>query len=256
MRDPSPTAHRVIRPAMAPFPLFLTIASRPFVVVGDRRVVEIEKPALDPRPARDGQPESAPRTQAGRLFGESSEGVGKCLPIEVSGAMATSRLRSRPERVRPSSPAAAVASYEGYVAVARQQSARLWRRQGKGDEARDLLLGSNLGTGVEVVSGLEPSDRVINSPPDSLAAGDIVHIAGPSGGSRERGGRVETTIDAALLRPRQPKSTTASSLILMACGILARPGPERKVAIAAIRWRMQSSLLDGCRGGPDRQGAT
>ena len=35
----------------------------------------------------------------------------------------------------------------------------------------------NLGTEVEVVKGLSPSDRVVNSPPDSLAAGDLVHIA-------------------------------------------------------------------------------
>jgi hypothetical protein len=27
------------------------------------------------------------------------------------------------------------------------------------------------------VSGLSPSDRVVNSPPDSLAAGDVVRVA-------------------------------------------------------------------------------
>ena len=52
-------------------------------------------------------------------------------------------------------------------------------------ELKPVVLGRNLGIGVEVVSGLEPSDRVINSPPDSLAAGDIVHVAGPSGAAAE-----------------------------------------------------------------------
>jgi RND family efflux transporter MFP subunit len=45
-------------------------------------------------------------------------------------------------------------------------------------ELRPITLGRNLGTEVEVVKGLSMSDRLVNSPPDSLAAGDVVHIAG------------------------------------------------------------------------------
>jgi RND family efflux transporter MFP subunit len=45
-------------------------------------------------------------------------------------------------------------------------------------ELKPVVLGRNLGTEVEVVSGLSLSDRVINSPPDSLSAGDTVRIAG------------------------------------------------------------------------------
>jgi RND family efflux transporter MFP subunit len=41
-----------------------------------------------------------------------------------------------------------------------------------------VTLGRNLGTKVEVLSGLEPSDRIVNSPPDSLADGDRVHVGG------------------------------------------------------------------------------
>jgi RND family efflux transporter MFP subunit len=41
-----------------------------------------------------------------------------------------------------------------------------------------VTLGRNLGTKVEVLSGLEPSDRIVNSPPDSLADGDRVRVAG------------------------------------------------------------------------------
>ena len=45
-------------------------------------------------------------------------------------------------------------------------------------ELKKVTLGRNLGTQVEVLKGLTPSDRVVNSPPDSLAAGEVVRIAG------------------------------------------------------------------------------
>jgi RND family efflux transporter MFP subunit len=48
-------------------------------------------------------------------------------------------------------------------------------------ELKPITLGRNLGTEVEVVKGLTVSDRVVNSPPDSLAAGDVVRVAGESG---------------------------------------------------------------------------
>jgi RND family efflux transporter MFP subunit len=47
-------------------------------------------------------------------------------------------------------------------------------------ELRPIKLGRNLGTEVEVVQGLKLSDRLVNSPPDSLATGDKVRIAGAS----------------------------------------------------------------------------
>ena len=68
-------------------------------------------------------------------------------------------------------------------------SALLFREQGlqvatlgPGDkiELKSIKLGRNLGTDVEVVSGLSMSDRVVNSPPDSLSAGDVVRVAGQS----------------------------------------------------------------------------
>ena len=45
-------------------------------------------------------------------------------------------------------------------------------------ELKPVKIGRNLGTQVEILSGLSPTDRVINSPPDSLSAGDKVRIAG------------------------------------------------------------------------------
>ena len=44
-------------------------------------------------------------------------------------------------------------------------------------ELRSVKLGRNLGTDVEVLTGIAPTDRVIQSPPDSLANGDVVRIA-------------------------------------------------------------------------------
>ena len=38
----------------------------------------------------------------------------------------------------------------------------------------------DLGTRLEISSGLAPTDRVVDNPPDSLAAGDLVRIAGAS----------------------------------------------------------------------------
>ncbi|HTV52239.1 MAG TPA: efflux RND transporter periplasmic adaptor subunit [Steroidobacteraceae bacterium] len=44
-------------------------------------------------------------------------------------------------------------------------------------QLRHVTLGRDLGTDVEVLSGISPKDRVIESPPDSIASGDPVRIA-------------------------------------------------------------------------------
>ncbi|HUZ33569.1 MAG TPA: efflux RND transporter periplasmic adaptor subunit [Xanthobacteraceae bacterium] len=43
---------------------------------------------------------------------------------------------------------------------------------------KPITLGRNLGTEVEVVKGLTIADKIVNSPPDSLANGDLVRVAG------------------------------------------------------------------------------
>jgi RND family efflux transporter MFP subunit len=50
-------------------------------------------------------------------------------------------------------------------------------------ELRPAIIGRNLGTQVEVLKGLTSSDRIVNSPPDSLSNGDTVRIAGKFGGN-------------------------------------------------------------------------
>jgi RND family efflux transporter MFP subunit len=50
-------------------------------------------------------------------------------------------------------------------------------------ELRAVKLGRNLGTDVEVVSGLTPQDRVIDSPPDSLSTGDRVRVVDDAPGA-------------------------------------------------------------------------
>ena len=53
---------------------------------------------------------------------------------------------------------------------------------------KPITLGRNLGAEVEVVKGLSVSDHVVNSPPDSLAAGDTVRVAGQQSGMVGRAG--------------------------------------------------------------------
>jgi RND family efflux transporter MFP subunit len=43
---------------------------------------------------------------------------------------------------------------------------------------KKISLGRNLGVQVEVTDGLMPTDRIVDSPPDSLGFGDVVRIAG------------------------------------------------------------------------------
>jgi RND family efflux transporter MFP subunit len=56
---------------------------------------------------------------------------------------------------------------------------------------KKISLGRNRGVQVEVMDGLVPTDRVVDSPPDSLGSGDVVRIAGhpvpgnPSNGSEQ-----------------------------------------------------------------------
>lgn len=45
---------------------------------------------------------------------------------------------------------------------------------------RTVLLGHDFGDSVEVVAGLNPSDRVIDNPPETLQAGDLVRVMSPA----------------------------------------------------------------------------
>jgi len=42
---------------------------------------------------------------------------------------------------------------------------------------KNVQLGRDLGDSVEVIAGLTPSDRIINSPPETLTTGDAVRVA-------------------------------------------------------------------------------
>jgi RND family efflux transporter MFP subunit len=67
-------------------------------------------------------------------------------------------------------------------------SALLFRKSGMeaaiiehGDRIRlqHVTVGRDLGTSIEVTSGLTPSDQVVNNPPDSLANGELVRVIQP-----------------------------------------------------------------------------
>ncbi len=43
---------------------------------------------------------------------------------------------------------------------------------------KTIEIGRDLGTEIEITSGLSPSDKVIRNPSDSIGNGDSVHIKG------------------------------------------------------------------------------
>ncbi|HEX4181269.1 MAG TPA: efflux RND transporter periplasmic adaptor subunit [Caulobacteraceae bacterium] len=51
---------------------------------------------------------------------------------------------------------------------------------------KPITVGKDLGSMVEIASGLTSADRVIDNPPDSLRAGDKVKIAGAAGGGHAK----------------------------------------------------------------------
>ena len=79
--------------------------------------------------------------------------------------------------------------------------------QGSRVELRPVTLGRNLGTDVEVLNGLSPSDRVIDSPPDSLATGDVVRVAD----TNATPGKEVASADAAESVARRDQSGATSS---------------------------------------------
>jgi RND family efflux transporter MFP subunit len=62
--------------------------------------------------------------------------------------------------------------------VTSNQGSQVATVDGNGKVAfKSLQLGRDLGDSVEVLAGLSPSDRVVNNPPETVAAGDTVHVA-------------------------------------------------------------------------------
>jgi RND family efflux transporter MFP subunit len=49
---------------------------------------------------------------------------------------------------------------------------------------KTVTISRDLGRTIELGSGLLPDDRVITAPPDGIADGDPVHVAGPKGGNK------------------------------------------------------------------------
>jgi RND family efflux transporter MFP subunit len=53
---------------------------------------------------------------------------------------------------------------------------------------RPVTVARDLGPTLDIATGVRPNDRVIDSPPEDLNAGDAVRIAGPAGGDAARHG--------------------------------------------------------------------
>jgi multidrug efflux pump subunit AcrA (membrane-fusion protein) len=50
---------------------------------------------------------------------------------------------------------------------------------------KDVLIARDLGKDVEIGSGLSPDDHIVQNPPDGIASGDQVRIAGTAAGRGE-----------------------------------------------------------------------
>ncbi len=105
-------------------------------------------------------------------------------------------------------------------------------------QLRAVTLGRNLGTETEVLKGLSVADRVIDSPPDSLALGDLVHVlsatltaSGPARVAR-----------AAADGPGQPSATPCAG----ECAALMRSHRP----LLALSWSV-AAALSGCAVGPN-----
>ncbi len=93
-------------------------------------------------------------------------------------------------------PSVAGAAGGGVQALQLPSSALLFRGQGMeaavvdaSDHVRlkHVGTGRNLGQTMEITSGLEPGDRVIDNPPDSIAEGQLVRVVAPAAGSGREG---------------------------------------------------------------------
>ncbi|HJT99309.1 MAG TPA: efflux RND transporter periplasmic adaptor subunit, partial [Rhodanobacteraceae bacterium] len=57
-------------------------------------------------------------------------------------------------------------------------------------QLKKVTIARDLGQFIEIGSGLTPEDRVIQSPPDGLADGDLTHVAGPPNTEVAKAGKV------------------------------------------------------------------
>jgi len=89
-------------------------------------------------------------------------------------------------------PNSAAANAAAPPALQLPSSALLFRGQGMevaivdaGDHVhlKHVGAGRNLGQTMEITSGLQPGDRVIDNPPDSIAEGQLVRVVAPAAGS-------------------------------------------------------------------------
>jgi hypothetical protein len=48
-------------------------------------------------------------------------------------------------------------------------------------ELKRVTIGRDFGTTVEILQGLDPADQIVDNPPDSMEAGQQVHVQTPSG---------------------------------------------------------------------------
>jgi nucleotide-binding universal stress UspA family protein len=105
---------------------------------------------------------------------------------------------------------------------------------GPGDriELKPVTLGRNLGTEVEILKGLTLFDRVVNSPPDSLSAGDVVHIAAQQAGANGSAWQPPIRPRRTWRRRRPPNNTDEQQINRIGSGVPEPVTMPRRPAMA------------------------
>ena len=112
-------------------------------------------------------------------------------------------------------------------------------------EIRPIRAGRDLGTQMEVLGGLAPSDRVIDSPPDSLLAGETVREAGANAAHDARhgpqmirqgllAGSLLALAGCSLAPPYTPPTVPAIPAELQGGGAVAVGAPRRHAAARPV----------------------
>ena len=84
------------------------------------------------------------------------------MTFKLTAPMTTTRVPVTALQYRHSGPVVAVVGADSHVSL------------------RPVVVSRDLGSTVEIGSGLSAGDRVVDNPPEALAEGDLVRIAGAS----------------------------------------------------------------------------
>ena len=112
-------------------------------------------------------------------------------------------------------------SVPGNALLFRAEGPRVAVVDAKGNvQLRKIVIARDLGQSLEIESGIEPNDRIIINPSDSIADGD--HVAGRAAAARRQGGVVKSPVACRAFASFAGAASVASVTLLAACTV----GPD------------------------------